>query len=408
MMRFALSTYLLLASAMAQAQSTPASRVADIAWPDDLAISAAAGSTKGLGEVGGTLLPVLVPKPMLGADVSFAGDQLSYTVSAERDGRWLTVSGTRVAIDVPGGIPATDKAADAAAPARGSVSGRIAAEDRVASAGMTQFGAAYTVTIECVRPADHACDTNQLAQDYLGALELVGGGKATPTQQPARFTADGPDMIAATALPAGWRDAPGKLVRVGAVSSGSGVTSATLFAPGMRFPVEARPAYLNSQVYSIGGSEGPQTGGWNDPRNYQYPWHDNFCERRARKTASCPGGLGHQGQDIRPAGPQKDHYYAVAAEDGYISKVGSWMTVLTGASGTRYNYLHLSKASLAALGIRPGSKLRQGERIGLISNEFGGTPTSVHLHFEIMQNVNGKGMVHVPPYTSLVKAYEGM
>ena len=33
--------------------------------------------------------------------------------------------------------------------------------------------------------------------------------------------------------------------------------------------------------------------------NYGYPWQDNFCETRDLR-GQCPGGFGHQGQDIRP------------------------------------------------------------------------------------------------------------
>ncbi len=35
--------------------------------------------------------------------------------------------------------------------------------------------------------------------------------------------------------------------------------------------------------------------------NYSYPWQDNFCETRDFQAGQCPGGFGHQGQDIRPA-----------------------------------------------------------------------------------------------------------
>ena len=34
---------------------------------------------------------------------------------------------------------------------------------------------------------------------------------------------------------------------------------------------------------------------------YAYPWRDNFCERRGFPVSQCPAGVGHQGQDIRPA-----------------------------------------------------------------------------------------------------------
>ena len=33
--------------------------------------------------------------------------------------------------------------------------------------------------------------------------------------------------------------------------------------------------------------------------NFSYPWRDNFCERRGFPVGQCPGGHGHQGQDIR-------------------------------------------------------------------------------------------------------------
>src|SRR5690606_33435523 len=47
----------------------------------------------------------------------------------------------------------------------------------------------------------------------------------------------------------------------------------------------------------------------------------------------------------------------------------------------------------------------RGQRLGTVSNEFGGTPTTIHLHFNIRQNVAGVGNVYVPPYMSLVESY---
>ena len=35
--------------------------------------------------------------------------------------------------------------------------------------------------------------------------------------------------------------------------------------------------------------------------NTSYPWRDNFCEARSFNVGQCPGGFGHQGEDIRPA-----------------------------------------------------------------------------------------------------------
>ena len=50
--------------------------------------------------------------------------------------------------------------------------------------------------------------------------------------------------------------------------------------------------------------------------------------------------------------------------------------------------------------------VKAGDVIGVVSNDFGGTPTTYHLHFESKAPVEGEGIVHVPPYMSLVSAYE--
>lgn len=59
------------------------------------------------------------------------------------------------------------------------------------------------------------------------------------------------------------------------------------------------------------------------------------------------------------------------------------------------------------LAVKQGDTVNVGQRLGLVANDFGGTATSVHLHFEILQAQKGKsGVTHVPPYTSLVSAYK--
>src|SRR5262245_47312227 len=82
--------------------------------------------------------------------------------------------------------------------------------------------------------------------------------------------------------------------------SGNGRQDPKNYAPGIRFPIEAAPAYANSQVWGVGGAEGP-AGAQSDKRNFSYPWHDNFCESRSYDMPLCPAGVGHQGQDIRAA-----------------------------------------------------------------------------------------------------------
>lgn len=194
---------------------------------------------------------------------------------------------------------------------------------------------------------------------------------------------------------------PGDLVP----DSGTGRTEQINYAPGMRFPMEAGQAYANSQVYGHGGFLGPG-GGQCDAENYAYAWRDNFCETRGYDTPMCPAGTGHQGQDIRPASCQDAAHWAVAAVDGTITSIGSYSVRLMSDEGVRYTYLHLERDTLE---VEAGDRVEQGERIGLVSNEFGGSATTIHLHFEIKMAVDtGAGLqnTNVPPYLALVDSYE--
>jgi len=177
-----------------------------------------------------------------------------------------------------------------------------------------------------------------------------------------------------------------------------------IYAKGIRFPIEYPPAYINSQVYGIGGLYGPR-GSLCDPRNFQYPWHDNYCEKRGWGMPLCPTGKGHQGVDIRPASCAKRRYYAVAVERGVITSIGKYTVKLRGDSGRTYRYMHLDSGTLR---VHRGSRVRRGERIGLVSDNMGKTKTSVHLHFDIQQTIVIDGVpkrLYVPPYTSLIDAY---
>ncbi|WP_439637713.1 M23 family metallopeptidase [Oceanicaulis sp.] len=187
--------------------------------------------------------------------------------------------------------------------------------------------------------------------------------------------------------------------------SGAGQTQQINYAPGMRFPLEAGQAYANSQVHGHGGYLGPG-GGQCDAANYSYAWRDNFCETRSYSAPLCPSGTGHQGQDIRPASCQDAVHWAVAADDGVITSVGSYSVRLMSPDGVRYTYLHLERDSLQ---VAPGDTVSKGERLGFVSNEFGGTPTTIHLHFEIkmaIETPQGLQNVNVPPYLALVESYQ--
>jgi len=177
-----------------------------------------------------------------------------------------------------------------------------------------------------------------------------------------------------------------------------------IYAPNIRFPIEKAPAYINSQLYGVGGWKG-EKGSLCNKRNYQYPWHDNYCEKRGWEMPLCPTGKGHQGVDIRGATCEKRKYYAVAVERGVISYIGSYSVSLRGESGRTYRYLHLDSKSIQ---VKRGQKVKRGQRIGLVSDNMGGTPTSIHLHFDVKQTIVVDGYsqrVFVPIYSSLVEAY---
>ena len=98
--------------------------------------------------------------------------------------------------------------------------------------------------------------------------------------------------------------------------------------------------------------------------------------------------------------------WAVAAEDGTITSVGSYSVRLMSDEGVRYTYLHLDKNTLL---VEAGDTVTRGQRLGFVSNEFGGNATTIHLHFEIkMAIATDQGLQNtvVPPYLALVDSYE--
>ena len=219
----------------------------------------------------------------------------------------------------------------------------------------------------------------------LGCLAAIVGAGATQAQT---FTYSDPGDL----------ERPGG----GSLRNDAGRVDERVYAPGMRFPIEQAPAYANSQIYGRGGYMGPG-GGQCDGSNYAYPWHDNYCEERRWPMPLCSGGIGHQGQDIRPATCRDNHYWAVAAVDGTITNIGNYSVYVTADDGTRYDYLHMDSASVA---VSRGQHVTRGQRLGRVSDNMGDTPTSIHLHFNIKQNYSGLGFVYVPTYMSLVRSYE--
>jgi murein DD-endopeptidase MepM/ murein hydrolase activator NlpD len=192
-------------------------------------------------------------------------------------------------------------------------------------------------------------------------------------------------------------DPPGTMVPA---KAGRGRVDAKVYVPGMRFPTETANAFANSQVYGRGGSMGGG-GAQCDAVNYAYPWHDNYCEIRSWSMPLCPSGKGHQGQDIRPSTCEKSKHWAVAAASGRITSIGSYSVYLTSSNGTRFDYLHMSNVQVTV-----GQTVTRGQRLGKVSNVFGSTATTIHLHFNIRQTLATVGAVYVPPYTSLIDSYK--
>jgi hypothetical protein len=205
---------------------------------------------------------------------------------------------------------------------------------------------------------------------------------------------------------------PGNL----APSSGTGSTEMSVLVPDMAFPIKDAPAIAQTQVYRYGG--GIKGGDQCDTRNFTAPWRDNYCESRSttNTTPWCVKTGVHLGQDIRVGTPEgckaeratkaadRARYEVVAVEDGIISNVGSYTVTLRADSGGRiYRYLHMNMKKLK---VATNQTVKKGDVIGYVSNDFGGTPTTLHLHFEIKLNTTANGWQYAPPYASLLEAYK--
>lgn len=197
----------------------------------------------------------------------------------------------------------------------------------------------------------------------------------------------------------------------------SGVEDYELHAPDMMFPLPP-PSYANSQVYGFGGGNykgNDAPNGWKDLRNYEYPWQDNFCEERSDRAHSaglCPSSWAHQGQDIRPPTSRAGIYPVQAAEKTSVK----WIDLKYGGVGLVsedksrvFHYLHMSEIK-----VEVGQKIPQGAMIGYVS-QVAKAPTSVHLHFELLNRKRGSngvfindnaGFGYVSPFFSLVRSYE--
>ncbi|OYX87770.1 MAG: hypothetical protein B7Y71_01350, partial [Xanthobacter sp. 35-67-6] len=156
--------------------------------------------------------------------------------------------------------------------------------------------------------------------------------------------------------------------------------------------------------------------------NFNYPWRDNFCELRDFHVGQCPGGYGHQGEDIKPGNCVMNNegsdrclpyqHTIAAVRDGLIwrlpGNLAAYLVINTPNEFVRFRYLHMNPKYMDEDGLISGRQVSQGEIIGKVATwgdfENG---TSYHLHFN-MQVMTKVGWVWVNPYMSLVLAYEKM
>ncbi|WP_374991543.1 M23 family peptidase [Bradyrhizobium sp. LHD-71] len=306
----------------------------------------------------------------------------------------------------------------------------------------TRYGVPYVASIQCLdsvaRTNRLSCrEASQVAEHFLKSLRIVGGRPARPRPAIASAAVERPTELS----PDFTYRPPGELIANSSYRRNGGHPDRTVYAQ-IRFPIEQAPAYANSQsfmnwgdCYLKGRLPRPHDKGdayrcrLNDkklvfdesaPENYSYPWQDNFCETRDFQAGQCPGGFGHQGQDIRPATCTlrnneadrcvPDRYAAVAVRDGVVIRAPKQqaMTLLvnTRTEHVRFRYMHMAPDKLDADGMVHGKRVSEGERVGVVSNYQGfqgGTTT--HLHFDL-QVFTRDGWIWVNPYSTLIASYE--
>jgi hypothetical protein len=306
----------------------------------------------------------------------------------------------------------------------------------------TRFGVPYVASIQCLdsvaRSNRLSCrEASHVAEHFLKSLKIVGGRPAPP--RPAM--ASGPVERPAELSPDFTYRPPGELIANSGYRRAGGQPDRTIYAQ-IRFPIEQAPAFANSQsfmnwgdCYLKGRFPRPHDKGdayrcrLNDKKlvfdesateNYSYPWQDNFCETRDFQAGQCPGGFGHQGQDIRPATCAlkngeadrcvPDRHGAVAVRDGVVVRTPKQQAMLllvnSRTEHVRFRYMHMNPEKLDADGMVHGRRIAEGERVGVVSNYQGfqgGTTT--HLHFDL-QVFTRDGWIWVNPYATLIVSYE--
>lgn len=310
--------------------------------------------------------------------------------------------------------------------------------------GFERFGVTYVAAIYCLdaRPRTKILTCKQadrVMERFLRALKLAGGGPSTAHVSADTVPLDRPKDVSKEFT----YFSPGSLIpNTGLKKDLGGRADYTVYAR-LRFPLKDAPDFANSQSfnnwgdcdftgrsvrnprrkdqpYSCNVNGRPLAFNESAPGNYSYPWRDNFCEHRHYFVGQCPGGEGHQGQDIRPSsctlfndGADRCLPYQheiVAAHDGFILRARKqeavYLFVNTADAHVRVRYMHMNPNLLDADGIVSGKLVHAGEAIGKVGNYNNGERgTTYHLHFD-MQVPTKVGWVFVNPYMTLVSAYE--
>ncbi len=383
-----------------------------------------------------------------GIDAGISGYDARLIGSVDGKARSVTVSASKLVYDVDTIKPEVREVRLA-----GSAGGLIIRDyivDDERRFAFDKFGVTYVLSAYCssaTRAASNCDREAQLLTEVAKALQFVGGHTSVVKHVNAKLW---PRPLRRQAQTFRFHP-PGALLP----GTGQGRPDYTVYAL-IRFPLNEAPAFANSQVFMDGGNclntrlnlvgDVPEepfvpyrtnynceiTGSSlsNDEgsvKNYQYPWRDNFCEQRSWNVSSCPGGVGHQGQDIRPArcnpaswrsGEGKPGierckpfvYRVVAVADGTVHRFDGAETLnfYVNAMRQRFKvrYLHMDPATMDVNGLKSGRKVHRGDVLGELGNYLDGPyGTSSHLHFELFVPTRF-GWARVNPYASLIVSYE--
>lgn len=285
----------------------------------------------------------------------------------------------------------------------------------------TRFGVPYVVSIQCLDSVALArrlaCrEAYPVAERFLKALHVAGGQRSRPRADIPAGIAERP---AERSLDFTYRPSGDIITRSGSNKPG-GHADFTVYAQ-IRFPLEKAPAFAHSQFFASRRSSDKPLGPEESVGGYtSYPWQDNFCEPRSFSVGQCPGGFGHQGQDIRPApcppyseGDEPcdpNQKAVVAVRDGVLirslKQQAATLQINTANEHMRFRYMHMNPASMDADGILNGRRVEEGEKIGVVSNYLDRpNGTTRHLHFDV-QVFTRDGWLWVSPYVTLISAYE--